>query len=237
MPRTKRPGKGLPITLLVLGLLMMLAGTALVVLDARLNAQTGLDAAALHAVISGAKAAFRTAADQLAGAQGVGDTQAYADALFEQNLNTVLAPLSTLEQALMRSALFVLPLARYRWVLLGAGLVLLGVGLMLLARRKHGMWQSTQREHIPAMLPEEETAAMPGGDATRRRYPAPLPVEPPVWNAGEETAAGPVLLVQCPNCGAELRPGARFCNSCGQPISEPTEPAENPWAESYTAHP
>lgn len=221
MPPKRRPGKGLSVTLLVMGVLLIAAGAAFAVLDARLISQTDLDAAALHTAITGVKEAFRNAAGQLAASGDVADAQAAADKLFEQNLSAVLAPLSSLEQAVVRGALFVLPAVRYRWVLLGAGFTLLGVGLMRLARRRHNAGQRSHSAEESLPTSEDTAGRLPPvlTETSARPNPAQQAAGRAANTVTSDTGELRVAPTVCPTCGAALRPGARFCNVCGEPAN------------------
>lgn len=231
MPPVHRPGKGLPVLLLCVGVLLIAVGVTFAVLDARLVSQTGQNATALHTAIAGVREAFRAAAGQLADAGGAADAQATADALFEQNLGAVLAPLSALEQALVRGALFALPLVRYRWALLGAGLALLGAGLMLLARRRHGVGSSQRHlEAARSIRTDAPAGVYPTNDAADVGLsPAPVYAEQEANATESGTEAMRSQPAVCMACGAVLRPGARFCNACGEPAGGETLPGGGAW--------
>ncbi len=132
----------------------------------------------------------------------------------------------------------------------GIGLLLAGgVGLLVMRQRgRQGPQPSLPGQRIPAgqpvnsyTPPSVEAGHVPAGSAVppplqrrhsdgapsplQRRHsdgaPSPEPHAPPprpgpVPQRGESRT--------CPSCGADVRPGARFCRVCGQPLAADREP-------------
>lgn len=59
------------------------------------------------------------------------------------------------------------------------------------------------------------TEAEPGAETTVATLDAPEPPSTPEILVAADSSVQPVRY--CENCGAERRPGGRFCTSCGQP--------------------
>lgn len=59
----------------------------------------------------------------------------------------------------------------------------------------------------------------------KRGTPAPTPLPPPT---SMQSPTSPTDVQLCPHCRAPLRPGARFCKVCGQPIAAQTLPTTPP---------
>jgi hypothetical protein len=61
----------------------------------------------------------------------------------------------------------------------------------------------------------------------RRRSTRPVPARQP---------AGPAPAASCPHCGATVKPGARFCGSCGRSITAPTPAPSRAAAPPAASH-
>ncbi len=98
--------------------------------------------------------------------------------------------------------------------LLGAGLLLVGATVWMLGQR--GPAPPPAYPTPPGMPPQPAPTppypppGLPAGPAAPPLPPPAPPIAPP-----PPTPAGAAV---CPHCGASLRPGARFCPRCGQPV-------------------
>ena len=86
----------------------------------------------------------------------------------------------------------------------GVALILLGLLLAWYLLRQRAMTPAWTADPVPPSPPTRRTPDEPGGPAAAR--PTPIGAQ----------AGGPV----CVNCGAALRPAARFCATCGHPQPE-----------------
>lgn len=103
------------------------------------------------------------------------------------------------------------------------GALLLAAGGVLLARRRRrrAARAVAQPPREPARLPAavvRPAAAAPAGGAACQGCGAPL--KPGIKFCGSCGAAVPQAPAACPGCGQPATPGARFCGTCGQALSQ-----------------
>ncbi len=216
MEMTQRRRIGLPLTVLIVGLLLVLLGAALTLLDGELTRRTQLDAAGLQATLDGVKAAYMEAGAKLAEGRGEGaaqsDVAAYAQSLYDEQLTALVAQVAPEQQALVRLVIKVLPYVPYRFPLLAAGGVLALMGAVWLAVRSRVARSAKPAQTTPASV-SGERGPRAQATSTRDAYPdgrVSQTSRPPV-NAPERPA-------YCSGCGTRLRPSARFCGRCGRPV-------------------
>lgn len=85
-------------------------------------------------------------------------------------------------------------------------------------------------EVIPEPVSEPEVIPEPVSEPEVIPEPAPEPVPAPVPEPIPTPEPVPAPVV-CPNCGAVLKPNARFCSKCGTSLAEPAKPQPDVTAE------
>jgi len=117
-------------------------------------------------------------------------------------------------------------------ILLVGAMGFLGMGLLLVGAT---VWMLSRRTPAPSPArpaPHGRPPSYPAPPLPPPSYPPPPPAPPPAAETGPflpptESWAPPTFpsypappgTASCPSCGASLRPGARFCPRCGQPVS------------------
>jgi hypothetical protein len=207
---------GWPVFLLAVGLLALLFGAALTLLDGVLRQRTGLDAAGLQATLDGVRAAYAQAdIDPTQNPNGdtlPDDASLAPRTAFERQLDAMIAQTAPGYEALARWVLQALPYVRWRFALLYAGGAFALAGVLWLASRRASTLRD-RRAHVHRKAEENRYAHAPqirGADGTAHRHTSVLmeEMEPPA------KAPPPI---HCLGCGASLRANARFCGTCGRP--------------------
>lgn len=216
MEQNQRRRIGLPLTVLIVGLLLLLLGMALTLLNGELKRRTQLDAAGLQATLNGVKAAYLEAGAKLAEGENAAQSDAatYAQLLYDEQLNTLIAQVAPEQEALVRFVIRVLPYVPYRFPLLAAGGVLTLMGTVWLAVRIRAARKAGQAASVRTLQPMES------GEHRSRVQPT-LPTETHTSQRMLESQSQPASApapAYCSGCGARLRQGAHFCGSCGRHV-------------------
>ena len=218
MEQNQRRRIGLPLTVLIVSLLLLLLGTALTLLNGELKRRTQLDAAGLQATLDGVKAAYLEAGAKLAEGENAAQSDAatYAQLLYDQQLNTLIAQAAPEQEALVRLVIRVLPYVPYRFPLLAAGGVLTLMGAVWLAVRIRAARKAGQNAGQAASARTIQTLE----NGEHRSYAQHTSQTETHTNQRMlESQRQPVSVpAYCRGCGARLRQGAHFCGSCGRHV-------------------
>lgn len=204
-----------------IGAVLLIAGIAFFIIDAKLQAEAGMNADAINSILKALRGIMGTStksaiSDGLGGGafgSSVGDIASnYTVNLYDRAVDEALSKMPEGDRIMIKGFMFLLPFIPKKLLYTLLGIVLVGLGLfgaLILPRN-------------PAMVSGIASFVKTGrGGSTRFSWPKKSPGAPAGASVTHSTAA------RCPACGSAMFPEARFCPSCGAPaaVSRPAPSA------------